>query len=162
MPYSKPILYADDDENDQFLMERAFEKAGIPQRLRTVSDGKQAIAYLSGTAPYLSREEHPLPCLVLLDLSMPGKTGHQVLQWIRAQPTLAGLPVVVLTSSSQETDIHRAYLLGANGFMVKPGDPNDLVRIVKSITQHWLSPNPSPRDFVDLTAFRPNPEKPLV
>jgi CheY-like chemotaxis protein len=157
MADKKPILYADDDENDQFLMERAFEKSGIPHPLKLASDGKQAIAYLAGADGYADRTKHPLPCLVMLDLSMPGKTGHEVLQWIRSQPHLAGLPAVVLTSSNQDSDIHRAYLLGASGFMIKPGDPLELLQIVKAIEQHWLSGNPTPNDFVDVTAYRPRP-----
>jgi CheY-like chemotaxis protein len=154
----KPILYADDDENDQFLMERAFEMTSMAYPLKMVSDGKRAIAYLSGVAPYADRKENPLPCLVLLDLSMPGRTGHDVLQWIRSQPVLTGLPVIILTSSNQPSDIHRAYLLGANGFMVKPGDPSDLLKIVKSIEQFWLSGHPNPDEFKNVAAFRPPPD----
>jgi CheY-like chemotaxis protein len=152
-----PVLYADDDENDQFLMERAFEKLQLAYPLKTVADGKQAIAYMAGSPPYTDREKNPLPSLVMLDLSMPGKTGHDVLQWIRTQPNLSRLPVVVLTSSNQESDIHRAYLLGANGFMIKPGDPEELLKIVKAIEQHWLSGNPNPAHFVDISGFRERP-----
>jgi CheY-like chemotaxis protein len=157
MSKTKPVLYADDDENDVFLMERAFEKLGIANPLRIVSDGKRAVAYLAGEPPYASREENPLPCLVLLDLSMPGRHGLEVLQWIRAQTKLAGLPVIALTSSNQESDIHRAYLLGANGYAIKPGDPDDLIRIVKGIQQFWLTPNPPPKSFVGLAANGPPP-----
>jgi CheY-like chemotaxis protein len=113
----KPILYAEDDDNDVFLMERAFEKIGISHPLRIVPDGKRAIAYLAGEEPYVSREKNPLPCLVLLDLSMPGRHGLEVLQWIRAQPNLAGMPVLAFTSSNQRSDIHRAYQLRANGYL---------------------------------------------
>jgi CheY-like chemotaxis protein len=148
----KPVLYADDDENDVFLMERAFEKLNVPNPLRTVADGKQAVAYLDGEPPYTDRVANPLPCLVFLDLSMPGKNGLDVLQWIRSQPKLTGLPVIALTSSNQESDIHRAYLLGANGFLVKPGDPDDLIRIVKGVQQYWLSENRAPNAFVDMAA----------
>ena len=80
----KPVLYADDDENDQFLMERAFEVLGLDQPLMLVSDGKLAVDYLAGREPYANRSLHPIPTLVLLDLSMPGKSGFDVLQWIRS------------------------------------------------------------------------------
>jgi CheY-like chemotaxis protein len=137
------------------MMERAFEKTAVSIPLRCVSDGKQAIAYLSGSEPYVDREQYPAPILVLLDLSMPGKHGHQVLQWIRSQPALARLPVIVLTSSNQESDVHRAYLLGANGYVIKPGDPDDLIRIVNSIKRDWIGENPPPGPFVDLAAVPP-------
>ncbi len=140
-------------------MERAFEKLQMENPLRTVPDGKQAVAYLAGEEPYANRAENPLPALVLLDLSMPGKHGLDVLQWIRSQPKLTGLPVIALTSSNQESDIHRAYLLGANGFLIKPGDPDDLIRIVKGMHRHWLSDNAPPGPFVDLAAVPPPVDK---
>jgi CheY-like chemotaxis protein len=152
---SKCVLYAEDDENDVFLMERAFEKISVPIPLRSVSDGKLAIAYMAGSEPYSDRQKHPLPTLVLLDLSMPGRHGHQVLQWIRSQPAYARLPVIVLTSSNQESDIYRAYLLGANGYLIKPGDPDDLLRIVSSIKQDWLGENPPTGVFADVAAMPP-------
>src|SRR5204863_1437783 len=97
-----------------------------------------------------------LPCLVFLDLSMPGRSGLDVLQWIRSQPSLAGLPVIALTSSNQESDIHRAYLLGANGFLIKPGNPDELIRMVKGVKQHWLSGNSPDGKFVDFAAVQPS------
>lgn len=134
----KTVLYAEDDENDLFLMERAFDRLKIANTLRNVPDGKAAIAYLSGETPYENRAENPFPSLVLLDLSLPGRHGLEVLKWIKSQPPLASLPVVVLTSSNQERDVHRAYLLGASGYLIKPGDPNQLLRIVKSLQDYWL------------------------
>jgi CheY-like chemotaxis protein len=154
----KTVLYAEDDENDVFLMERAFEKLHIANPLKNVTDGKLALAYLAGNPPYTDRQENPLPCLMLLDLSMPGKHGLDVLQWVRTQPKLTGLPVVVLSSSNQESDIHRAYSLGASGFFVKPGDPEELLRIVAAVREHWLDGKGSPdKKLVDLGAFRPRP-----
>lgn len=150
----KTILYAEDDENDVFLMERAFEKLAIANPLKTVDDGKKAVDYLAGKGAYANRDEYPLPGLVLLDLSMPGKHGLEVLQWIRSQPTLTGLPVIALTSSNQESDIHRAHILGANGYLIKPGDPDDLIRIVKGIHDYWLSGSPQTVPFVDFSAVK--------
>jgi CheY-like chemotaxis protein len=155
----QPVLYAEDDENDVFLMERAFDKVGVRYSLKAVPDGKHAIAYLSGTPPYTDPAENPLPALVLVDLSMPGTSGHDVLQWVRSQPRLSEIPVIVLTSSNQESDIHRAYLMGASGYMIKPGDPDELLRIVKAIDDKWLSGKKEPVSFTDLSAFRPAPGK---
>jgi CheY-like chemotaxis protein len=159
MKLIKPILYAEDDENDAFLMERAFSKLAIANPLRIVPDGKLAIAYLAGTAPYADREE---PCLCLLDLSMPGKPGLEVLKWIRNEPTLAQPPVVVLTSSNQESDIHRAYLLGADGYVIKPGHPHELLRIVTSMQDYWLGEIRPAKKFVDFasTTNVPPPNEP--
>lgn len=152
MRHVSPVLYAEDDENDVFLMERVFIKLGIAQRLEVVPDGKMAVAYLSGRPPYENREK---PCLMLLDLSLPGRHGLDVLKWLKTEPALADLPVIVLTSSNQETDIHRAYLLGAQGYMIKPGDPSELARIVKSIQEYWLGDSRPPGKFIDF-ASAPN------
>ncbi len=136
MTEPKTILYAEDDENDVFLMERAFRMLQIANPLELVTDGKAAMAFLAGTTPYENRK---VPGLLLLDLSMPGKHGLEILKWLKTQPALTDLPVIVLTSSNQESDIHRSYLLGAQGYIIKPGDPNELLRIVKMIKEYWLS-----------------------
>ncbi len=141
------ILYAEDDTNDAFLLARAFEKVGIEWPLRVVSDGEEAIAYLSGQRPFDDRTRHPLPGLLLLDLKMPRKTGLEVLKWVRTTPHVCTLPVLMLTSSNQETDVHRAYLLGANGYLVKPNDPRELLSMVEAIRSFWLQRN--------CTDFRP-------
>ena len=141
-------------------MERAFEKLQIDA---SAADGRRTENRRSPTCRERSlREpgrESAARLWCLLDLSMPGKHGLDVLQWIRSQPTLAGLPVIALTSSNQESDIHRAYLLGANGYLIKPGDPDDLIRIVKGMHRHWLSENAPPGPFVDLAAVPPPVDK---
>lgn len=149
MTTSKPVLYVEDDDNDVFLMERAFKKLEIPNPLRMANDGKMAIEYLDGAAAGKTDQE---PCLVLLDLSMPGKHGLEVLKWIRNNAVLTSLPVIVLTSSNQESDIHRAFLLRANGFITKPGDANKLLNIVKAIQDYWLSESQPATTFVDFAA----------
>ena len=152
MTLLKPVLYADDDDNDVFLMQRAFNQTEIPNPLQIVTDGKMAVDYLAGVGPFANRDEHPVPCLVLLDLNMPGKSGLEVLKWVRAQPATSTLPVVVLTSSNQQTDIHRAYLQGANGYLIKPGKPAELLVMVKGIKDYWLTQNRTPAPCVDLNA----------
>jgi CheY-like chemotaxis protein len=144
-----PVLYADDDENDVFLMERAFSKLKISNPLRTVSDGKLAVAFLSSSPPYEEMAGKPKPCLVLLDLSMPGKHGLEVLKWMKGEAALSKIPVVVLSSSNQKSDVHRAYLLGADGYIIKPGDPDELIRIVKAMQDYWLADNRPPGQFID-------------
>jgi CheY-like chemotaxis protein len=158
MSNMKPILYLEDDENDVFLMERAISKVQIPNPLRVVEDGKLALAYLAGNPPYEVRMDNPLPCVLIMDLSVPGKHGLEVLKWLRNQPTLAELPVVVMTSSNQECDIERAYELGANGYFVKPGDPGEMQERMKSIRDYWLTdtrPTVAFQDFAPGIIRRP-------
>lgn len=133
------ILYADDEPDDVFFMRRAFEQAGVDQPLQIVHDGEEAIAYLSGQGGYAERSRYPLPALVLLDLNMPRSSGFDVLNWIRTTPAFADLPVLVMSSSRQESDIKCASLLGASGYLVKPGKPDELVDIVTALKDHWLA-----------------------
>jgi CheY-like chemotaxis protein len=144
-----PILYAEDDENDAFLVDYAFKQADIRNPLTVAPDGKVAIAYLEGSEPYSDRDIYPMPCLVLLDLKMPGHSGLDVLKWIRAQPTIANLPVLMLTSSNQESDIHTAYSLGANGYLEKPRNPKEMLLMAKAIKDFWLKLNRPPEPCAD-------------
>ena len=138
---TRPILYAEDEENDAFFMKRAFDRVGITQPLVVVKNGQEVIDYCSGTGGFSNRETFPLPALLLLDLNMPQKSGLDALKWIRTQPTTSTLPVIVVTSSIQDADIHRAYLQGANAYLVKPSRPDDLVTMVKAIKDFWLAHN---------------------
>src|SRR2546430_2498343 len=126
MPTQKPILLADDSEDDQVLFKRAIRLAALHDQVVAVSDGAQAIAYLKGDGVYSDREKHPLPRIVVLDLKMPQKTGFEVLQWIKTQPQLSGIPVVVIAGTDQPEDLKRSYQLGASAFITKPCKPEDL------------------------------------
>ena len=109
--------------------------------LVVVPNGKAAIEFLSGAGAYSDRIRHPLPCLVLLDLNLPGASGLEVLKWIRATPSICTLATVMLTSSDQEADIHRAYMQGANGYLVKPGNMEGIVKMARAIKDYWLGQN---------------------
>src|SRR5947207_15233949 len=100
------ILHVEDDPNDVLLIARAFRKAEVPVQIQVVNDGEQAVHYLSGTDAFAQREQFPLPALVLLDLKLPRKSGIEVLEWLRAQPGLKRIPVIMLTSSRQPMDIN--------------------------------------------------------
>jgi two-component system, response regulator len=113
-----PILYLEDDENDAFLLRRAFQQADISNSLVIITDGSEALEYLAATGRYEDRGENEAPGLVLLDLNMPGKAGFEVLQWMRADPCCRTVPAIVLTSSNEDGDIARAYAEHANGFLV--------------------------------------------
>ena len=133
-----PILLAEDDENDIFLMGRAFDRAGLPNPLFVVRNGQQAIDYLGGTGDYAHRDKHPLPGLVLLDLKMPWMDGFDVLSWLRRQREYRALPVVVLTSSKLQSDIERSRLMGVYDYRLKPQDLPELVSLLMDIRKRWL------------------------
>lgn len=137
MTASEAVLYAEDDDNDAFLMRRAFRLAEIPNPLRIVVDGEEAVEYLSGNGRYSNREEHPTPCLVFLDLKMPLKSGLEVLKWIR-EASSSTVPVVMLSSSNQSSDIEQAYVAGADAFLIKPGNPSELLAMIHGVKQFWL------------------------
>jgi CheY-like chemotaxis protein len=133
-----PILLAEDEQNDVFLIKRAFQKAQLLNPVRVVSDGQEAISYLRGDGQYADREHFPLPTLVLLDLKMPRMGGFDVISWVRQQPGLKRLPLVVLTSSKDGPDINRAYELGANTYLVKPVEFDGLVEMMKNLSLYWF------------------------
>jgi CheY-like chemotaxis protein len=133
-----PLLLAEDDENDVFFMQRAFKQAKIANPLLRVKDGEEAIAYLQGEGAFADRKEFPLPCLILLDLKMPRRNGFEVISWVRSQPVLKRLPIVVLTSSKEDPDINRAYELGASTYLVKPVKFEGLVEMMKALHMYWL------------------------
>jgi len=137
-PAENVILHIEDDENDALLLQHAFTQAGISQALVVVRDGQAAMDYLAGDG---APADHPLPCLVLLDLNMPGGSGIDVLKWIRRTPSVSTLPVVVLTASKHDGDIHRAYLQGANGYLVKPNRLEDIIAMARAIKDYWLVQN---------------------
>src|SRR6266436_2323319 len=138
------ILLAEDDPNDVLLVQCAFQRNHVANPLQVVRDGEEALAYLSGTGTFADRERHPLPVLMLMDLKMPRKSGLEVLEWVRQQPGLKRLPIVVLTSSNQSPDINRAYELGANSYLVTPAGFDSLLGLVKNVDMYWLILNEKP------------------
>ena len=139
------ILLAEDREDDILLIRRAFKKVFLSNPLFVVRDGEEAIDYLRGEAKYSNRKEFPLPDLLLLDLKMPRVDGFGVLKWLRQQPGLSSLRVVVLTSSDYISDVNRAYELGANSFMVKPLDFENFLELSRVMTSYWLQLSKTPQ-----------------
>ena len=137
MNENQTILLVDDSENDIFLTRTAFENAQLTNPIQEAHNGDEAIAYLEGKPPFHDRTRFPLPALMLLDLNMPRRDGFQVLQWLRAQPGLKRLTVVILTASLREEDIDRAFDLGANAFLVKPTSIQGLTSIARCL-RDWL------------------------
>ena len=135
------VLLIEDDENDAFLMKRAFERGSIRADVRVARDGREALRYLLGQAPYGDRKSHPLPSLTLLDLNLPHVQGLDVLKQIRLESCLRKLVVVVLTFSLADSDIEQAYELGANSYLSKPTGLEELQQFVELLGQYWLKEN---------------------
>ena len=145
MPDQAVILLAEDSEDDILLIRKAFAKAYINNPLQVVRDGAEAIAYLKGEGKYFNRAEYPLPDLILLDLKMPEVDGFEVLKWIRQQPELKRLRVIVLTASDHIRDVNIAYQLGANSFLVKPLDFENFVQMSQFLSGYWLKMDKVPQ-----------------
>jgi CheY-like chemotaxis protein len=138
------LLIVEDRPADVLLIRRAFMKAQIANPLQVVGDGVDAVAYLSGSGAFGDRQKHPLPALLLLDLKLPRTSGLEVLSWLRAQPDLRRLPVVVLTSSKETSDVNRAYELGANSYLLKPVTFESLLEMIKTLRLYWIEMNELP------------------
>jgi CheY-like chemotaxis protein len=143
MSHRQTILLADDGENDLLLMRAAFKMAGCALPLHEVGNGEEAIAYLRGEGDYGDRNKFPLPTVMLLDLNMPRKSGYEVLAWVRAQPVLKRLTVIVLTASMRREDVDRAFDLGATSYLVKPSDLDDLAAMIRCLCA-WIHINHFP------------------
>lgn len=138
---TQTILLVEDEENDVVFMEMALEKAGLTSALQVAEDGEEAISYLSGEGEFADRTRFPLPALIFLDLKLPRVMGMEVLKWIRDQPALDTMVVIILTSSQQRSDIQKACALGANSYLVKPSNPLGLGEIVDLVKRYWLQLN---------------------
>lgn len=133
------ILLVEDSEDDAFIMKKALAKSGVENPLQTVTDGQQAMDYLTGSGDYADRERFPLPFIVFLDLKLPYISGFEILEWLRQRPDLSSFVVVVLTGSSEKKDYERAYALGARSYLVKPPTAQSLKDVFKSLNSYWLS-----------------------
>lgn len=141
---SKIILLVEDNPDDVKLTERALKKSKILNELLVARDGIEAVEYLFGTGKYAGRDVKILPQVVLLDLKMPRMDGLEVLQRIRADERTKLLPVVVLTTSSEDKDRVESYKLGANSYIRKPVDFDQFVSAVQNLGLYWLVLNEAP------------------
>ena len=132
------LLLADDDPDDRLLVKDALEETRWTADLRSVEDGVELMDYLRHRGRYADPSEAPPPSLILLDLKMPRKSGHQALKEIKEDPNLRQIPVVILTTSRQEQDISRSYRLGVNSFITKPSSFGALVETMKVLERYWF------------------------
>lgn len=139
-----PILLVEDNEDEVLLLRRALKLAGSTAPMIVVHDGLEAIDYLTLRGPYRDRTQHPLPHVMVVDLKLPRLSGLGLLKWLREQPGLRRLPVVILTSSSEERDVASAYDMGANSYVLKPSGIASLQQIAEMIHRYWLGTNVRP------------------
>jgi CheY-like chemotaxis protein len=132
-----PILVAEDDPNDAFILERTLKKVGIRNPFALVENGEEAISYLRGEGKYRDRIAYPFPGVIITDLKMPKIDGFAVLEWLRRHPECGVIPLVVLTASAIEADIVKAYQLGANCYLQKPSSPEEFCRIMQLLFDFW-------------------------
>jgi CheY-like chemotaxis protein len=139
----RPILLAEDDENDIVIMECAFRKAHIANPLIVLRNGEQVVDYFVSLNAHVD-EHATIPPLLLLDWKMPKMNGAEVLSWVRKHPSLNRLAVAVLTSSREVSDIRKAYQFHANSFLVKRNNIDELAEMLKCVHAYWLVWNESP------------------
>jgi len=126
------VLIVEDDPDALLLLQRALSKARLHTPMRVLVDGDQAVEYLSGKDPVAT----PLPCLVLLDLKLPRRSGLEVLEWMRSRPGLRRIPVIVVTTSGEEEDRRRAFELGARDYSIKPIDSCGLYHLARRVATY--------------------------
>lgn len=141
------LLMAEDDDDDFMLAHKAFAKTGSPHKLRRVVNGEDLLDYLERRGVYASSPASDQPCFILLDLNMPRKDGREALRDLKAHPRFKKIPVIVFTTSESEEDVAVAYSLGANAFIRKPVNFEELVSVMKSLIDYWLGPVILPGGF---------------
>lgn len=139
MSSAATILLVEDNDDDVFAMKRALRLGNIGNPLQIVTNGQQALDYLSGSRQYADRERHPLPFIIFLDLKLPYVDGFDILAWMRQQRQFDDIVVIVLTSSAETRDQEKAYSFGARSYLVKPPTPIALNDIFNSLKSYWIS-----------------------
>lgn len=132
------ILIADDDEEDRMLTRESFEERHLDNELRFVCDGEELMDYLKRRGKFAEPWTSPRPGLILLDINMPKKNGHECLAEIKADADLRSIPVFVLTTSKAEEDVHQTYELGGSSFISKPVTFNDFLDLVTTVTGYRI------------------------
>lgn len=139
------ILLVEDNPGDVRLTREGLQRGRLANSLHDVQDGEAAMAFLKRRPPY---ENAPRPDLILLDLNLPGLSGHEILEWLKADPDLKEIPVVVLTTSSELSDVKESYRLQASSVVTKPMDYETFLEAIHKLGLYWLAlvryPEPSP------------------
>lgn len=134
------VLLVEDNPDDQALILRSLKKNNISNKIIVMNDGVEALEYLFSTGPF-EGQKRPSPVVILLDISMPRLNGLQVLERVRADPDTKHIPVVILTSSTEEQDIATSYDLGVNSYVPKPVDFEEFTAAVARVGLYWMLTN---------------------
>ena len=134
----QPILIAEDDADDRYLIQTAFSEIGYPEQIDFVENGIEVFSYLDNIYANNDNEEKALPGFILLDLNMPKKDGREVLKELKQHPVFKKIPVIVFTTTKNEIEIKRCYELGANSYVVKPISFDALLKVVENIRSFWF------------------------
>lgn len=132
------ILLAEDSMNDALLTIRGLTKSGLSNKLHHVKDGAEALEFIYGKGIYSTRDPQKRLKLILLDLKMPKMSGMQVLERIKSDENFKSIPVVILTSSKEDPDIHQCYKLGANSYIVKPVESDNFFQAIRELGMYWM------------------------
>lgn len=124
------ILIAEDNPDDRTLLQYAFRTAKLPNRFHIVNNGAEAITWLTGAMEQPANLTFPLPGLLVLDIQMPFKTGLEVLEWVRGQPSYLSMPVIIMSGLKSPETIERALALGVRSYLFKPGDYSELTQFI--------------------------------
>ena len=138
MTPNQPILLVEDSPEDFETTARSLKKAGLKNPILRCVDGEDALDYLYKRGTYTPPASAPRPGIVLLDLNMPGTDGREVLEEVKKDPTLKSIPIVVLTTSSDERDVEQCYQLGANSYIQKPVDLDGFVKSMARMKDYWF------------------------
>lgn len=139
------ILIVEDNPNDAEMAIRAFKKNNLTNHILVVGDGEEALDFIFSSGKYADREKTNLPKIILLDLKLPKIDGLEVLKVIKANQDTKIIPVIMLTSSKEESDILRSYELGVNSYIVKPVDFDKFVEAIRDLGLYWLLLNQHPK-----------------
>jgi two-component system response regulator len=142
----KKILLVEDNKDDILLIQRAFNKSKLAEKFELIiaQDGDQALFYLHDTNAASVSQQGKLPMILLLDLNLPRINGFEILQHIRSNEKTKLIPVIVFTSSKEERDITKSYLLGANSYVRKPIDSGKFTTVLQQIITYWGDVNELP------------------
>lgn len=132
-----PTLLIEDNDDDAFLFQRAFQKIGLNNVFKTVSSGEDSLNYLRGKGIYSDRKEYPFPSVIFMALSSPDAGGFEVLEWLRRHPECNVIPVILFSSMKRDDLVKKAFTLGVHGFFEKPFETEKLEKELRQIYDYW-------------------------
>ncbi len=138
VPETQPILLVEDSPEDFETTQRAFRRSGLKNPIIRCADGDEALDFLHRRGGYADPDKSPRPGVILLDLNLPGTDGREVLSDIKADPTLQQIPVIVLTTSSDERDVDACYRAGASSYIQKPVDLEGFMKAIERLNDNWF------------------------